>query len=103
MAGDGVLRIRRHITALPAPAAGAPLVEDGSFGLVRHPIYGGLVVAALGIAAARASALGLVAAGALGGFFLLKSRFEERLLAAAYPEYDSYRARVTRSLIPWLV
>jgi protein-S-isoprenylcysteine O-methyltransferase Ste14 len=103
LAGDGVLRLRKHITALPAPVAGAPLVEDGSYRLVRHPIYGGLVVVALGLSAARGSLLGGAAAVALGIFFLLKSRFEERLLASSYPAYETYRARVAHRLIPWVV
>lgn len=103
LAFDGVLRIRRHITALPAPVAGAPLVEVGSYRLVRHPIYGGLVVAALGLAAARASLVGAAAAVVLAAFFSLKSRFEERLLVVAYPGYEGYRARVGRRLIPWVL
>jgi protein-S-isoprenylcysteine O-methyltransferase Ste14 len=103
LAGDGVLRIRRHITALPAPVAGAPLVEDGSYRMVRHPIYGGLVLAALGLSAARGSLLGVTAAVALGVFFFLKSRFEERLLATSYPAYEAYRERVAHRLIPWVI
>lgn len=103
LSADGAYRIRRHITALPAPVAGAPLVERGSYRLARHPIYGGLVVAAVGLALALGSFLGVAAAIGLGAFFLLKSRHEERLLEAAYPEYSAYRSRVPKRLIPWVV
>lgn len=103
LAADGAYRIRRHITALPAPVAGAPLVERGSYRLARHPIYGGLVVAAVGLALALGSFLGVAAAIGLGAFFLLKSRHEERLLEAAYPEYSAYRSRVSKRLIPWVI
>ena len=98
LAADGVLRIRRHITALPAPVTGAPLVEVGSYRLARHPIYGGLVLAAIGLALARGSAAGLAASAVLAGFMLLKARHE-----AAYPGYACYKTRVRRRLIPWIV
>lgn len=101
-ATDGVLRIRRHISALPAPVAGAPLVESGSYALVRHPIYGGLTVAALGLAIARESVIGIVASVALGFFFALKSSREEQMLRVAYAGYDAYAQRVSKRLIPWV-
>ena len=103
LAGDGVMRIRRDITALPAPVADAPLVTSGSFGLVRHPIYGGLVVVVLGLGIARSSLLGVAGAVLLALFFRLKSAREEAMLEAAYPGYPDYRRRVRRRLIPWLL
>ena len=103
LAADGVFRIRHNITALPDPVAGAPLVEDGSYRLARHPIYGGLALVTLGLALARGSAAGLTASVVLGGFFWLKARHEERLLDSAYPEYAGYKSRVKRRLIPWIV
>jgi len=99
---DALVRIRRFVTAMPAPVDGAPLVQTGSFGLVRHPIYGGLVIATVGLAVARASWVGGVASAALLAFFSMKSRQEERMLEAAYPDYAAYRDRVTRRLIPLL-
>jgi protein-S-isoprenylcysteine O-methyltransferase Ste14 len=102
LASDGVLRIRRHISAMPAPVAGAPLVEAGSYALVRHPIYGGLTLATLGLAVARASLSGLAAGVALGIFFALKSGREERMLRAAYAGYDAYARRVQKRLVPWI-
>jgi protein-S-isoprenylcysteine O-methyltransferase Ste14 len=103
LALDGVRRIRRHITALPAPVPGAPLIDSGSFALVRHPIYGGLAVAALGLAVARAAPLGIGAAVGLAWFFALKSSREEQMLEAVYPAYAEYKSRVTRKLIPWVL
>jgi protein-S-isoprenylcysteine O-methyltransferase Ste14 len=103
LAGDGAYRIRRHLTALPAPRDGAPLVADGSYGLARHPIYGGLVLGAAGLALARASAAGGLAAGVLAVFFVLKSAHEERMLAAVHPAYAQYRSQVRRRLIPWVL
>jgi protein-S-isoprenylcysteine O-methyltransferase Ste14 len=103
LSADGVFRIRRHNTALPTPVAGAPLIEQGSFRLARHPIYGGLVIAAIGLSIARGSILGAAAGGALAIFFVLKSSHEELLLESAYPDYGAYRSRVRRRLIPWIL
>jgi protein-S-isoprenylcysteine O-methyltransferase Ste14 len=97
----GMRDLRDALTPLPYPRDGADLVETGVYGLVRHPIYGGLVVAAAGWGLLTASPAGLVAAGVLWGFFELKSRREEAWLEGRFAGYAAYRAR-TRRLIPWI-
>ncbi len=44
----GILALRRQLTAYPRPVPGGRLIEDGVFGVVRHPMYGGGVIVALG-------------------------------------------------------
>jgi protein-S-isoprenylcysteine O-methyltransferase Ste14 len=97
----GVLDLRENLTPFPRPLAGGRLVDDGAYGLVRHPIYGGLVVDAAGWGLATASLPALAGAALLLGFFDLKSRREESWLADQYEGYASYRAR-TRRLLPWI-
>jgi protein-S-isoprenylcysteine O-methyltransferase Ste14 len=97
----GIIDIRAHITPFPRPGAGAQLMEHGAFGLVRHPIYGGGVIAAFGWALARASPAAIAAAFGAAIFFDLKSRREEDWLRDRFENYDAYRSR-TRKLIPWL-
>jgi protein-S-isoprenylcysteine O-methyltransferase Ste14 len=97
----GILRLRRQLTAFPRPVPGARLIEDGVYGLVRHPMYGGGVLAALGWGLATASPLALAGALVLGVFFDLKSRREEAWLGEQLAGYAAYRRR-TRRLIPWL-
>jgi protein-S-isoprenylcysteine O-methyltransferase Ste14 len=101
LAARGVLDLRENLTPYQRPLPGAQLVESGAYGLVRHPIYGGLILVALGWGLATASLLALGGALVLLVFFDLKSRREEIWLAAQYAEYGSYRAR-TRRLLPWL-
>jgi protein-S-isoprenylcysteine O-methyltransferase Ste14 len=97
----GVIDLRENLTPFPKPLAGARLVETGAYRLVRHPIYGGLILGALGWGLATASPPALLGAIVLAGFFDLKSRREEIWLSERYGDYPAYRSR-TRRLLPWL-
>ena len=97
----GVLDLRDNLTPFPKPMEGAQLVETGAYRYARHPIYGGLILGALGWGLVTASPLAVAAALLLAGFFSLKSRREEIWLAEMYPKYPAYRSR-TRRLIPWV-
>ena len=97
----GFTRQGRQFTTMPRPKAAAHLIDDGAYRLVRHPMYGGIVIAGFGWALVTASPLTLVFAGVALGFFTLKARREEAWLEEQFEGYAEYRAR-TRRLIPWL-
>jgi protein-S-isoprenylcysteine O-methyltransferase Ste14 len=99
IAALGLLGLRENLTAVPRPVEGGRLVDTGVYGLVRHPIYTGIIAAAVGWGLLAASPPALVVAIGLGIFFDLKSRREEAWLLDAYPAYAGYRRRV-RKLIP---
>jgi protein-S-isoprenylcysteine O-methyltransferase Ste14 len=99
--GRGMVDLRENLTALPHPKDGATLVESGAYRLVRHPIYGGLILGSVGWGFVTASPLALALAAVLFGFFDLKSRREEAWLAARFSGYAAYRRR-TKRFIPWL-
>ncbi len=101
LAGRGLVDLREALTPLPHPRDGASLVDTGTYRLVRHPIYGGIIVGAAGYGLLLASPLTLAGAAVLLGFFRLKSGREEQWLEARYPGYAAYRAR-TRRLVPFL-
>ena len=95
----GMLRLGRHVSALPAPPGDSVLRTDGAYGVVRHPIYAGLLVASTGWAVHRARPEPLVAAGLLAVVLHVKSGYEERLLRERFgAAYDTYAARVPRLL-----
>ena len=95
--GRGLMDLGRNLTSLPRPRDDAHLVESGVYSLVRHPIYGGLVLTAIGWALVAASLLTV----GLGLFFDLKSRREEAWLQDRYEGYAAYMTR-TRRLLPWV-
>lgn len=101
LAARGVRDLGPNLTSFPRPRARAVLVRTGVYARVRHPIYGGLVLAAFGWALLRASGLHLLLATVLAVYLTLKSAVEEAYLTARFPEYAEYRTR-TRRLIPGL-
>jgi protein-S-isoprenylcysteine O-methyltransferase Ste14 len=102
MAIAAALQMRQYISAHPAPAPGARLLQDGIYRHVRHPMYGGVILMALAIAVFDLNPLALVLTAVLVAVFFGKSRYEETLLAAAFLGYADYRKQVTRRFIPWL-
>ena len=103
LAGSGMVTLGRNLSPYPAPVPHAALVERGPYRLVRHPIYGGLILGTAGLSLTDGNWPGLVLASGLAALFLGKSRFEERNLQALVPGYAAYRRRVRRLFIPGLV
>jgi protein-S-isoprenylcysteine O-methyltransferase Ste14 len=97
IAGGGSLG--RALTPFPKPLAGATLRDRGVYRIVRHPMYGGAILAGLGFALFTGP-LSLAAALALGLFFELKSRREERWLVEHYADYVAYRVRTRWKFVP---
>ena len=97
----GVRGLGRELTPLPVPRRAAELVETGAYGLVRHPIYGGLVLLAAGWGLASQSWLTLLLGAALTVLLERKAAHEEAILQRRFAAYTGYRHRVRRRLIPW--
>lgn len=99
----GLRQLGTNLTPYPQPLSTARLVARGAYRLVRHPIYGGIVLMMVGAGIARGSVQAIAVGIAGGVFFWFKARFEERLLRCRYPGYDAYALQVKRRLIPWVV
>lgn len=88
-------------TAYPSPPAGARRVDAGPYRLVRHPMYGGVLLFLVGISLAY-SVAALVLTGALAVLWRVKSAAEERWLVGRFPDYEDYRRRTPRRFFPYL-
>lgn len=88
------------LTPTPVPISGAGLRTWGPYSRVRHPIY----TAVLSLTLAALILAGTWWSWAWGAvivvFFLLKSRWEDRLLAQEYGQQWQAWAKVTGGLIP---
>lgn len=107
IAGVGVLAaaflgLGRQLVPQPTPVEGGQLVDRGLYGVVRHPIYTGVLLLIVGGLARTPSLTGLAVALASFAFFDAKSAHEERLLVATYEGYEAYRGRVRWKLIPFV-
>ena len=95
----GMVGIRHAMTPFPRPLDHARLQVGGAYRLVRHPIYGGLILIDLGWSLSS-SPLALVLTVALALVLEVKSRLEESMLDQRYPEYKAYRQRVRWRFVP---
>ena len=78
------------------------LVTSGPYAFVRHPIYGGLLLAMLGSALGQ-SVLWLLPLIVYGPYFILSARREESLLTEQFGErYQAYMSR-TKMLVPFVL
>jgi protein-S-isoprenylcysteine O-methyltransferase Ste14 len=94
------VRLGGSLTPFPAPRAGERVKTRGPYALVRHPMYGGVILFALGWSIAFATVTGLVLSGALSVFLDLKARREEAWLRERVAGYDEYLAATPRRLVP---
>ena len=83
MWSGGVLRTESH-----------RVIQNGPFAWVRHPIYTGLIAAAVAFAVLRATPAALAGAALVALGFYLKARVEERFLTHELAGYPEYRERV---------
>lgn len=95
----GIGGLGKQLTPFPKPVEQASLRRDGAYGLVRHPMYGGVLLMALGWSLAS-SPLALLPWTVAAGFLDAKRRYEEAWLLEEHPEYEEYRASVRHSFVP---
>ena len=98
---QGIRGLRESATPMPKPKPDAPLVVDGIYSYVRHPIYLGIMLVAFGWSVAMDSLYALIVALLYVVFYDLKSRREEAWLREQYRDYIEY-ARHTKRFVPYV-
>jgi protein-S-isoprenylcysteine O-methyltransferase Ste14 len=97
--GLGIVTLGGSLSPLPKPLASAELIERGIYRSIRHPIYTGLILAALGGSIYAVSPLALLFTLGLAVVLDLKARREEIWLRQQYAGYAGYSER-TKKFIP---
>jgi protein-S-isoprenylcysteine O-methyltransferase Ste14 len=92
----------RSLSPYPEPRRRGELVERGLYAVVRHPMYGSMLLLLAGIAL-LVSVWALAVVAALAVLWWFKAAEEERRLARRYPGYAAYCARVRRRFFPGLL
>jgi protein-S-isoprenylcysteine O-methyltransferase Ste14 len=102
VAGGWALVRVSAVTPFPAPRAGSSLQTSGIYRLVRHPMYGGGILIALGWSTIFATVTGLALTIVLAVFATLKARREELWLEQTFAGYAEYRRHTPRKLVPFV-
>jgi protein-S-isoprenylcysteine O-methyltransferase Ste14 len=97
----GILDLGNSLTPLPYPREDGQLVQSGVYAIVRHPLYSGVILAALGWTIFQFSLSHLIGTLTFILFFDAKAAREENWLMQKYPDYADYRQKV-KKLIPWV-
>ncbi|RDH78033.1 isoprenylcysteine carboxylmethyltransferase family protein [Mycolicibacterium moriokaense] len=80
--------------------AGQTVVSTGMYGIVRHPMYVGALIMAIGMPLALASYWGLIFVLPCAASFVARILDEERFLRTELAGYDEYTDKVRYRLVP---
>lgn len=84
-------------------AAGQHVVDQGLYGVIRHPLYAGNLLLFGGMILWLGSTAALAGLAIMLAFTFARIALEEGELCARLPGYDAYARRVRARLIPFLV
>ena len=101
LAAVAAFRLDEALTPWPEPRPMGELRTDSIYGVVRHPIYSGVLLIGYGLAVRAVSFWAVAAALALTLLLMVKASYEERLLREKFDHYAAYCERVPRFVPRW--
>jgi protein-S-isoprenylcysteine O-methyltransferase Ste14 len=98
------LYLGRNWSAVAILRQNHELISTGPYRLVRHPIYTGMLTAAVGTAIVFGETRDLLALPLIIVGFWRKARSEERLLMSNFGDrYAAYRQKVRGAIVPYVL
>ncbi len=97
----GTTGLGRQLTPFPKPVERGSLKRSGAYRLVRHPMYGGVLLLTLAWSL-LSSPLTLLPWAIAVVFLDAKRRREEAWLEEQHREYEEYRQTVRSALVPFV-
>ncbi|MEM7375518.1 MAG: TIM-barrel domain-containing protein [Bacteroidota bacterium] len=85
-----MLQLNRHLSPFPSPTSDSQLIQHGLFAWIRHPIYSGIVLGALGWGLYSDHGVRIGIGVLLLFLFYVKASYEEQLLKDRFEAYESY-------------
>lgn len=100
--GIAFKQLGTSLTPSVRPVQNGKLITTGIYSIVRHPMYSGVIMLALGWSLGWGSLLSFTFSIVLAVFFAFKAQKEEKLLNEKYPEYTDYKVHVKKKIIPYI-
>lgn len=91
-----LVQLKINFTPFPSPKKSGTLIQSGLYKFIRHPIYTGILLLALGISMYQGSAWKFAVTVALQILFYFKSEYEEKLLTNKFKKYKDYKLNTGR-------
>ena len=91
-----ILQLNKNLTPFPTPIEKGNLIQTGLYKYIRHPIYTGIFLAALGMGLFNISLWQISISAILLILFYFKSNYEETMLIEKYKDYETYKKSTSR-------
>jgi protein-S-isoprenylcysteine O-methyltransferase Ste14 len=95
-----VLTVNSYLSRTVEVDAGQKVVSTGPYGLVRHPMYSGVIVMYMASPLALGSYWAILPAALIIPLLVARIRNEEEVLLRDLPGYAEYRQKVKYRLLP---
>lgn len=93
--------LKNNLSPYPVPSEKGALIDSGIYGLMRHPMYSGVLIGMAGLSLVTDSVLRMLLTVVLYFVLDVKSDYEETLLVESYgKEYQDYKVKVANKFFP---
>lgn len=96
-----MLQLNKNLTPFPTPKENGTLIKNGLYKFVRHPIYSGIILVAIGFGLYSGSVWKISIGFVLWVLFYFKSIYEEGMLSKHFADYKAYQ-KTTSRFFPFL-